>query len=135
MLKLIVGVKGTGKTKNLIRLANAAVTASSGSVVCIEKGDKLNFDISSKARLIDAQAYFVDDAAALYGFISGIMASNHDITDIFVDSALKICGDDVPAFEKLLTAVNGLSEKFSFQCIMTASIAEDKCTELMKKFI
>ncbi len=135
MLKLIVGLKGTGKTKNLINLANTAVTASNGSVICIEKGDKLNFDISHKVRLIDAQAYFIDDAASLYGFIAGIMASNHDITDIFVDSALKIAGDDVPAFEKFLTAVNGLSEKFSFQCVMTSSIAEENCTELMKKFI
>ncbi len=135
MLKLIVGLKGTGKTKNLINLANSAVAASNGSVICIEKGDKLNFDISHKVRLIDAQAYFIDDASSLYGFIAGIMASNHDITDIFVDSALKIAGDDVPSFEKFLTAVNGLSEKFSFHCVMTSSIAEEDCTELMKKFI
>ncbi len=135
MLKLIVGLKGTGKTKNLISLVNAATESSNGSVICIEKGDKLNFDISHKVRLIDAQAYFIDDASALYGFIAGIMASNHDITDIFIDSALKIAGDDVPSFEGFLTAVNGLSEKFSFRCIMTASIDDSDCTELMKKFI
>lgn len=135
MVKLIVGLKGTGKTKNLIRLANAAVETSTGSVICIEKGDKLNFDISHKARLIDAQAFFIDDAEALYGFIAGIAASNHDITDVFVDSALKICGDDIEAFEKFLTEVNGLSEKFAFHCIMTASVAEDACTELMRKFL
>ncbi len=134
MVKVIVGLKGTGKTKTLIQLVNNATETSNGSVVCIEKGDKLNFDISHKARLIDAQAFFIDDAEALYGFIAGIAAMNHDITDIFVDSALKICKDDLPAFDKFVTEVNGLSEKFGINCVMTASVAPENCSELLKKF-
>ncbi len=134
MVKVIAGVKGTGKTKTLIGMVNQAVASTNGSVVCIEKGEKLNFDISHKARLIDAQSFFVEDAEALYGFIAGIAASNHDITDIFVDSALKICGDDKDAFERFVAQVNGLSEKFGFNCVMTASIAPDDCGELLKKF-
>ena len=134
MVKVIVGVKGTGKTKTLIHMVNQAVVDSNGSVICIEKGEKLNFDVSHKARLIDTQAFFVDDAEALYGFIAGIAASNHDITDIYVDSALKICGDKMDEFEALVTQVNGLSEKCGFNCVMTASVAPECCSELLKKF-
>ena len=96
MVKLIVGLKGTGKTKTLIELVNKAAEESKGAVICIEKGSKLNYDITHKARLIDTESFMVSDAQALYGFIAGITASNHDITDIFVDSALKICGNDIP---------------------------------------
>ena len=86
MVKLIVGVRGTGKTKTLIEMVNGAVASSKGSVICIEKGNKLNYDITDKARLIDVDAYAVEDAQALYGFIAGISASDHDITDLFIDS-------------------------------------------------
>jgi len=87
MLKLIIGVKGTGKTKTLINLVNTAVENSKGDVVCIEKGVKLRYDIKYKARLIDTEEFFVTDAQSLYGFVAGIFASNHDVTDLFIDSA------------------------------------------------
>ena len=86
MLKLIIGVKGTGKTKTLINLVNTAVENSKGDVVCIEKGVKLRYDIKYQARLIDTEEYFVCDAQSLFGFVAGIFASNHDVTDLFIDS-------------------------------------------------
>ena len=75
MLKLIIGVKGTGKTKALINMVNTAVENSQGNVVCIEKGDKLTYDVKHQARLIDTKQYFISDAQSLYGFIAGILAS------------------------------------------------------------
>ena len=102
MLKLMIGVKGTGKTKALIEKVNAASATSHGDVVCIEKGTKLRFDISSKVRLVDTEEYLVSDAQALYGLIAGILASNYDVTDIFVDNTLKICNGNIPALEIML---------------------------------
>ena len=99
MLKLMIGVKGTGKTKTLIEKVNAASATSHGDVVCIEKGTKLRFDVSSKVRLVDTEEYLVSDAQALYGLIAGILASNYDVTDIFVDNTLKICNGNIPALE------------------------------------
>lgn len=93
-MKLIIGVKGTGKTKTLIEMVNSTIDSSNGSVICIEKGDKFKFDIKYQCRLIDSDEYFVCDAQSLFGFIAGIFASNHDVTDLFIDSALKICGND-----------------------------------------
>ena len=80
-MKLIIGVKGTGKTKTLIEMVNSTIDSSNGSVICIEKGDKLKFDIKYQCRLIDSDEYFVCDAQSLFGFIAGIFASNHDVTD------------------------------------------------------
>ena len=85
MIKLIIGVKGTGKTKTLINLVNTAIENSKGDVVCIEKGVKLRYDVKYQARLIDTEEFFVTDAQSLYGFVAGIFASNHDVTDLFID--------------------------------------------------
>jgi hypothetical protein len=98
----MIGVKETGKTKALINMVNTAVDNSHGDVVCIEKGNKLRYDVKYQARLIDTNEYFITDAQSLYGFVAGILASNHDVTDLFIDSALKICNEDRVAFEKLL---------------------------------
>ena len=102
MIKLIVGVKGTGKTKQLIELVSQALNTTNGDVVCIEKGDKLRFDVNYRCRLVDTEAFGVADAASLYGFVAGILASNHDVTDVFIDSALKICQEDTAAFDETM---------------------------------
>ena len=132
MIKLFIGSKGSGKTKTLIELTNNAAQASNGSVVCIEKGDKLKHEITYKARLIDTDAYAISDAEALYGFIAGILASNNDITDIFVDSSLKICGNDVASFEKMLPKLENISSNVNI--VMSSSIAVEEAPEGIKKY-
>ena len=132
MIKLFIGAKGSGKTKALIELVNNATSTSAGSVVCIEKGDKLTHDITYKARLVDTDAYKISDASSLFGFIAGILASNNDITDVFVDSALKICGNDVAAFEAMLVDLKEISAEVNI--VMTASIAVEECPAGIKAY-
>ena len=132
MIKLFIGSKGSGKTKTLIELTNSAAESSKGSVVCIEMGDKLRHEITYKARLIDTNEYSINDAEALYGFIAGILASNSDITDIFVDSSLKICANDVAAFEKMLPKLETISNNVNI--VMSSSIAVEEAPEGIKKY-
>lgn len=135
MIKLIVGTKGSGKTKTLIDLVNTSLNATDGSVVCIEKGDKLNFAINYQCRLIDTDEYLITDGQSLFGFIAGILASNHDVTDIFVDSALKICQNKLESFDKFLSELEALVDTHNINCVITSSIAVEEATETMKKFI
>ena len=132
MIKLFIGAKGSGKTKTLIELVNNATASSNGSVVCIEKGDKLTHDITYKARLVDSDDFAISDSVSLYGFIAGILASNSDITDVFVDSALKIAGNDTAAFEEMLAKLAKISSDVNI--VMTASIAVEECPEGIKAY-
>ena len=135
MLKVIIGVKGTGKTKALIALVNEAVEKSQGDVVCIEKGVKLRYDIKYRARLIDTNEYFVDDAQSLFGFVAGILASNHDVTDLFIDSSLKICNDDYDQYDKFLDEIAAISDKIGINIVTTASMPADKASDTVKKYL
>ena len=135
MVKLIIGMKGTGKTKILLGLVNTATEKSKGSVICIEKGAKLNYDVTYRARLIDTDEFAIKDAQALYGFITGIAASNRDITDIFVDSALKICGNDIAAFSEFVKVVDTWAAKWNIEVLMTSSISEADLPADLKKYL
>lgn len=124
MVTLIIGKKGSGKTKKLIQLANEAVAKSQGNVVVIEKGAKLTYDVTHKARLIDTDVYGVKGYNMLLGFISGICAGNYDVTDIFVDSTFKICAEGVDGIADFVAALHDLSEEAQANITMLVSAAE-----------
>ncbi len=135
MLKLIIGVKGTGKTKTLINLVNGALEVTKGDVVCIEKGTELRYDIKPAARLVNADEYMIKDAQSLYGFVAGILASNHDVTDLFIDGTLRICQRDMDAFDFLLGELEKLLEKVDINLIMTVSMPVENASDTVRKYI
>ena len=135
MVKLIIGVKGTGKTKALISMVNEAAEKTNGTVVCIEKGVGLRFDVKHSVRLINTNEYLVFDAEALYGFVAGIFASNHDVTDLFIDGALKISNNDMAGFETFLKEVDELAARLDVNVVLTSSIPCEEASDLVKKYI
>ena len=124
MIKLIVGKKGSGKTKKLMELVNATALTSKGNVVCIEKGDTLTFSISHKARLIDIESYGVSGYGEYYGMLCGINAGNHDVTDIFGDATLRIGTRDYDELADFLDRVSALAEESHVNFIFTVSCDE-----------
>ncbi len=132
MVTLIIGKKGSGKTKKLIALANETVAASSGNVVVIEKGAKLTYDITHKARLIDSDAYEISGYDMMFGFLSGICAGNYDVSDILVDSTFKICPEAVEGLEEFVIKVNKLAESSETKFTFLISAAESDLPEGLK---
>ena len=132
MIDVIVGKKGSGKTKKLVERANEAVAKSSGNVVVIEKGLKLTYDISHQARLIDIDSYSIQGAEALAGFLCGICAGNNDGTDIFVDSTLKIIGPDTDNLVSFVERMNALSSLADTKITLLISMDAGKLPEEIK---
>ena len=123
MVKLIMGMKGTGKTKRLVELVREAVAMENGDVVCIEKEKKLTFDIPYQARLIRTDDYGVRGNTMLLGFLCGLHAGNYDITHFFIDDLNKILDDrSNEALEKFLDmlAAFGARENINFTITITA---------------
>ncbi len=125
MVKLLIGEKGTGKTKKLIDCVNAALDSSNGHVVCIEKDDLLRYQISYRVRLLAASNYGIDGCDAFYGFLSGLCAGDHDITDILVDATLKIVGRNYDEVCDFLAKVANLSKLTGTQFTFTISTEKD----------
>ena len=126
MVQLIMGLKGSGKTKKLVDMVRAAVNEETGDVVCIEKERKLTFDIPYQARLIEAGAYDLGNYEFLKGLICGVHAGNYDITHFFIDNFYKLVNDKSPeALEQFLAWLDKFSEaeKISFVISISADPA------------
>ena len=110
MVSILMGLKGSGKTKRLVEMVREAVKEETGDVVCIEKERKLTYDIPYQARLIEAGAYDIGSYEFLKGLICGVHAGNYDITHFFIDNFYKLVNDK--STESLVSFVSWL-EKFS----------------------
>ena len=136
MVRVIMGVKGTGKTKQMIELINTAAKNEDGSVVCIEHGSKLTYDIHYQIRLIEAKDYALTSFDMLKGFISGLHAGNYDITKVFVESLTKlvnISAED-PAVEQFLDWLNDFGEKNGIKFTVTISADAALASDGVKKY-
>ncbi|MEQ2443850.1 hypothetical protein [Pseudoflavonifractor intestinihominis] len=136
MVRVIMGVKGTGKTKQMIELINSAVHSENGNVVCIERGPKLTYDIHYKIRLVEASHYEMKSFEFMKGFISGLYAGDYDITHIFIDSLTKIVPSEPgdAAVEDFLDWLNTFSEKNNIKFTVTISADASLATEGVKKY-
>lgn len=136
MLKLIIGKKGTGKTKQLIDGINEAVNTEKGHIVFVNNGTRHVFDLSSKVRLIDTSEYSIKKYNTFYGFLCGVMAQDHDISYIFVDGINKIIPeDDILKNDELFENLNAISEQHNINIIITVSIDVADAPEYMKKYL
>ena len=136
MIKLIVGGKGSGKTKRIIDLVKNAAEEEKGNVVCVVKGTSLNFDIPYSVRLINVEDYVVDGYDGLFGFISGLHAGNYDISCVFIDSVYKIVDDADPAkVEKFMDRLESFAEKHSVKFTVSVSEAEEVLSDGLKKYL
>ena len=121
MVQLIVGHKGSGKTKAMVEMANRAVKESKGNVVVVEKDVRLTYEISSQARLVYSDEYAISGYDAVDGFITGLLAGNYDITHIYVDPIFKMCGRDFEAFTQMVNRLENLQAAKEVTIVFTLS--------------
>ena len=111
MIHLIMGLKGSGKTK------------------------KLTYDISYKVRLVDSKEYAITNPDMLKGFLSGLHAGNFDITHVFIDNLYKTIGSDAAAAEEFVAWCAEFAKTNSME--ITISISADPATasEAVKQYL
>ena len=135
MVELLIGKKGTGKTKALIEKVNNALTVAKGNVVFISNDTNRNiFDVKSKARMADTSEFEIKSYDEFLGFISGIISRDFDITNIFVDGIFKIVGsDNLDGFESFLNRLETMSQKFEITFVISVSIDAETAPDYIKK--
>lgn len=135
MIHIIMGLKGSGKTKKLIDSINDALANATGDVTCIEYGKKLTYDISHRARLVDSSEYGITNPDMLKGFLSGMHAGNFDITHVYIDNLYKTIGNDRAAAEQFVAWADAFAQTNNMEITITISDDPALASDAMKKYL
>ena len=136
MIELLIGTKGTGKTKVLIESVNNASANADGNVVFISNNTSQNmYDITSKVRMADISDFDISSWDEFFGFICGIVSGNFDITNVFVDGTLKVTDGNMEGFEAFLANIEALGKKFDISFVLSVSVDKDAAPEYIKKYV
>ena len=135
MIKVIMGLKGSGKTKKLIDSINETVKQATGDVVCIEYGKKLTYDVNYRVRLVDSEEYAISNSDMLKGFLSGLHAGNFDITNVYIDNLYKTIGTDRANGEEFVAWCAAFAETNNMNITITISDDVALASEEVKKYL
>ena len=135
MVKLLIGEKGTGKTKAIIDHANAALESAKGHIVFITDTNRYNHDINYQIRLLDVSQFAIKGEDGLRGFLKGIVAANGDNEYIYVDGVARIAEKNLNELESIFTAMDKLEKDFGVKFVLTCSAAKEDLPEFVLKFV
>ena len=135
MIHVIMGLKGSGKTKRLVSAIKEAAQSARGDVVCIEFGKQLTYDLPHKVRLVDSKEYGIDNADKLKGLLSGLHAGNYDITNVYIDNLYKTIGTDRATGEEFLLWCAKFAETNLMEITVTVSDDPAQASEEIKAFL
>ena len=135
MIHVIMGLKGSGKTKKLIDAINEAVKSASGDVVCIEYGSHLTYDVNYRVRLVNSKEYGINNLDKLKGLLSGLHAGNFDITNVYIDNLYKTIGTDRATGEEFVAWCAKFAEANNMNITITVSDDPALASEAMKQYL
>ena len=135
MIRVIMGLKGSGKTKKMIDSIHETLEHANGDVVCIEYGKKLTYDVNYKVRLVDSKEYAISNVDMLKGFLSGLHAGNFDITHVFIDNLYKTIGNDKAEGEAFIKWCAQFAAANDMNITITVSDDPEAASEDIKQYL
>lgn len=136
MIQIIAGEKGKGKTKHLLSMANTAMSEAHGTVVYLDKNSKHMFELDRKIRLINVSEYPVNSPEAFLGFLCGILAQDHDLEVMFLDSFLTITDAGTgETLAEMVKDIDIISEKFGVRMVLSISANSDVLPDSVRPMI
>ncbi len=135
MIKIICGPKGSGKTKQLINVANEAVANAKGHLVFITDTKRYMYDLKREVRFIDVTDYAIAGEDALCGFVKGTIAGSYDNEYVFVDGIARIAGKDLKDMAQLFYMWEKVSDFRGVELWITCSCTEEELPEFARKYL
>ena len=139
MIRVILGDKGSGKTKRLIDLTNDALKSEHGNIIFIDDDKRYMYDLRHEIRFVDASEYPVAykcQAGEFLAFLCGMLSADFDLSMIAVDAFKKLVKTplDDNAMESFFENLEKLSEAHSCNFVLSISAPEDEVPEFIRKY-
>ncbi|MGE5632446.1 MAG: twitching motility protein PilT [Caulobacteraceae bacterium] len=135
MVKFIMGVKGSGKTKRMIDMANESVKTSNGNVVYIDRDRNHIYDLNRSIRLVETGEFHFESLKSFYGFICGIISQDFDIQKVFIDGQKLVSNAKDECMEEFIKNLERLNESFGVDFVVSCSRSVDTAPEFIKSYL
>ena len=135
MIRVIMGGRGTGKTRRLINMANNSIKQDDGNIVYIANNKRHMYELSHRIRFIDTSDFEINSLCCFYGFICGIISKDFDISQIYIDGIFQIVNDNLESLKEFLDNILALGKKYNIEFIVTLTGEPDEAPEFLKKYI
>ena len=132
MVQLIVGVKGTGKTKKMLDHVHESIKNVEGNIVYLDKSSQNMHELDNRVRLINETDYPIQNTDQFIGFVCGICSQDYDLQEIYLDGFLKIAKLEGQDISSTLSQLNQISEQFHVNMVLSVSMAKDQIPEFAK---
>ena len=127
MVKLLIGRKGSGKTKQMIDLANQSLEQRDGSIVFINKDNRLMLDLKYRIRVVCMEEYpHITNIDEYIGFVYGVISSDHDIQVIFIDSILKHADFALGDLPEFIERLKDISKNYGMDFVVSLSAEKEE---------
>ncbi|MCM1290118.1 MAG: hypothetical protein NC183_05330 [Corallococcus sp.] len=135
MIQVIYGEKGTGKTKQIVDLANAEAKTAKGIIVYLDRTNNRIHDLDREIRLVDASHYGLSRQKDILSFIKGMLAANFDIEKIFIDGLTRLLDCNVAELEEIYTGIDAIAKEFNVSFVITASSSKENLPKFVAKYV
>ena len=135
MIKVVYGAKGTGKTKQMIDAANAAVAQAKGHLIYITDSKRYMYDLEREVRFIDTSEYDIAGEAALCGFVKGVIAGNNDNEYVYIDGVVRIAGKPVQEMAAFFYMLEKVAKTNGVTVTVSVSATEEELPDFVSKYI
>ena len=135
LIGVIFGEKGTGKTKQILEMANKSVLTAKGNTIFIDNDTSYIYDLSRKARFINATEYGIASPKMLYGFLCGLAASDFDLENIYIDGLLRIIGHEISSLEGLFDDLKTFASKNNLNVFMSITGSKETIPPFLKEYL
>ena len=135
MISLLIGSKGTGKTKKIIGLANEEVKSAKGNIIFVDDDKRHMYDLKHDIRFISMDEYPIYNVDEFFGFLCGIISNDYDINKIYIDGLLKVMKTDCNELPSLVSKLEKISTKYEIDFFMTISCIKNQLHEDLHKYL
>lgn len=136
MIQVFCARRGSGKTKRLIELANQQHGLAKGDSVYIDDDSRPMFQLHHGIRFVDTNEFNVEDCGSFYGMICGIITSNYDIENIYIDGLSNIVKCTMKESTELFKKIAGLTNRFGINVYINVNVDNsEEVPECIREYV
>ena len=131
MVNLLTGQKGSGKTQQMIELANLKAKECDGNVVFIKNSHNDTYSLSFDIRAICMTDYpSIRNMDEYTGFLYGMLSGNSDIQVIFIDAILKQTNIELENIPRFIDRLDNISKRHNVEFFVSISANKEALADV-----